>query len=122
LPGRMADTMRLDRHQIVRLDPAAWPALVEAHPAVKAMPAMGEWVALGRPLIARRPACGDAEGMAPLGLPLPPSMGKQRLAINVPPEWVMAWESPPLLSDAMTVAPPAWHRTIAALVVVDRDV
>ena len=114
--------MRLDRHQIVRLDPVAWPALVEAHQAVKAMPAVWEWLALGRPLIARRPVSGAREGMVPLGLPLPPSICRQRLVITVPPEWVMAWENPPLLSDAMTVAPPAWHRTIAALVEVDRDV
>ncbi len=116
--------MRLDRHQIVRLDPSAWPALVEAHPAVKAMPAMREWVAaLGRPPIARRPVCGDREGMAPLGLlPLPLSMGKERLTISVPPEAVMTWENPPLLSDAITIAPPAWHRTAAVLVEVDRDV
>jgi len=86
------------------------------------MPAIREWVALGRPLIARRPVSGAREGMVPLGLPLPPSICRQRLVITVPPEWVMAWENPPLLSDAMTVAPPAWHRTIAALVEVDRDV
>jgi phosphoribosyl-dephospho-CoA transferase len=114
--------MLIDRHQIVRLVPGAWPAVVEAHPVLKALPAARDWAAFGRPLIARRTASGDGEGMVPLGLPLPPSLGKQRLVISVPPEWVMASDNPPLLSDAMTVAPAAWKKTIAELVEVDGDV
>lgn len=114
--------MQLDRHQIVHLDPAAWPALLDAPPGPKAISAVAGWVLLGRPLIARRRSCSDTAGHVPLGLPLPPMMGKQRLAFAVPPEAVLSTGLPPLVADAITVAPLAWRPTLAALVAIDRNV
>lgn len=114
--------MQLDRHQIVHLDPATWPALLDAQPDLKAIPAVASWALLGRPLIARRPLCSDGAGHVPLGLPLPPAMGKQRLAFAVAPEAVLSSGRPPLLADAITVAPVAWRPTLAALVAIDDGV
>ena len=64
---------------------------------------------------ARRAACGDAAGLVPLGLPLPPSLGKQRLAFAVSPDAIVSDTLPPLLADAQRSAPRSWQPTIAAI-------
>ncbi len=107
----------LARHRIVTLDPAYWASVVKARPELP--PVVVEWVASGRPLIARRPTCGDGAGGVPLGLPLPPSLGKQRLAFVVPPDAILADAPPPLLAHAAKAAPEEWRATIAALVALD---
>jgi len=107
----------LARHRIVTLDPAHWARVVAAQRELP--PVVVEWVASGRPLIARRPTCGDGAGGVPLGLPLPPSLGKQRLAFVVPPDAIVADAPPPLLADAATAVPEDWQATIRALVALD---
>ncbi|WP_199743131.1 malonate decarboxylase holo-[acyl-carrier-protein] synthase [Sphingomonas ginsenosidivorax] len=113
--------MRFDRHRLVYLDPARWPGVLDAHPALRAIPAVADWVAKGRPLIARRPLCPDGAGLVPLGLPLPPMSGKQRLAVAVPPDAILSDAPPPLLAEAGREAPSAWQPTIAALVALDPE-
>jgi phosphoribosyl-dephospho-CoA transferase len=70
-----------------------------------------EWIALSRPLVVRRPSACDRAGLA-LGLPLPPSLGKARIAITVPREAIAAVAPPPALIDIHTFAPPAWRPTL----------
>ena len=113
--------MRFERHRLVYLDPARWDAILAAYPVFRAIPEVVDWVGSGRPLIARRPVCDDMAGRVPLGLPLPPSLGKQRLAFAVPPGAIISDAPPPLLSDALRDAPAAWQETIAALVVLDPE-
>ena len=113
--------MRFERHRLVYLDPARWGETVAAHPALQAIPVVVDWVAKGHPLIARRAICDDTAGLVPLGLPLPPSLGKQRLAVAVPPDAILSDAPPPLLADAMRDAPVAWQATIAALVALDPE-
>ncbi|WP_307437839.1 malonate decarboxylase holo-[acyl-carrier-protein] synthase [Labrys monachus] len=108
--------MRIERHDIVHLDPAAWPEIVADHPALQAVPEIAGWTGATRPLIARRPACGDRAGMVPLGLALPPALGKRRLALGVRPDAIAAVAPPPRLADAAAAAPAGWRDTIAALV------
>lgn len=113
--------MRFDRHRLVYLDPARWGEILAAHPALQVFPVVVDWVAKGHPLIARRPICDDAAELVPLGLPLPPSVGKQRLAVAVPPGAILSDTAPPLLADAVAAAPAAWQETIAALIQLDPD-
>lgn len=113
--------MRFERHRLVYLDPARWGETLASYPALQAMPVVVDWVAAGYPLIARRPVCDDKTGMVPLGLPLPPSLGKRRLALAMPPDAIASNAPPPLLSDALREAPAAWQETIAALVVLDPE-
>ena len=108
--------MRFERHRLVYLDPTHWADILVAHLALQAIPVVVDWVAAGRPLIARRPVCDDTAGLVPLGLPLPPLLGKQRLAVAVPPDAIVSDAPPPSLTDAARSAPAAWHETIAALV------
>jgi phosphoribosyl-dephospho-CoA transferase len=108
--------MQVERHRLVYLDPARWDEILATHPSLRAIPVVVHWVAAGHPLIARRRVCEDMAGLVPLGLPLPPSLGKQRLAITVPPDTILSDAPPPLLAEAKRTAPTAWQETIAALV------
>jgi phosphoribosyl-dephospho-CoA transferase len=111
--------MLLERHRMVRLDAERWPDILAAHPASQGIPEVVDWIAAGRPLIARRLLCDDRTGLVPLGLPLPPSLAKRRLSFAVPPETILSDEPPPLLADAGRDAPVAWQPTIAAIVALD---
>lgn len=111
--------MRFDRHRLVYLDPARWTEILGGYPALREISVVVDWVAAGYPLIARRALCDDGAGLVPLGLPLPPSLGKQRLALGVPPDAILSDAPPPLLAEAGRVAPAAWQPTIAALVAHD---
>lgn len=113
--------MRFDRHRLIYLDAARWPDILAAHPASRDIPEVVDWIAEGRPLIARRPLCDDGAGTVPLGLPLPPTLGKQRLAFGVPPEAILSDGPPPLLLDAAEHAPAAWQPTIAAVIALDPE-
>ncbi|WDD93646.1 malonate decarboxylase holo-[acyl-carrier-protein] synthase [Burkholderia sp. FERM BP-3421] len=94
------------RHALARIAPDAWPALVAAH-GLGDVPLVCAWAARGWPLIVRRPAPGET-GIA-LGLPLPPSAGKRRIALSVPPERIAAYASLPGLDEAAGRAPAAWR-------------
>ena len=113
--------MRFDRHRLVYLDPARWGEILAAHPVLQVIPVVIDWVAKGNPLIARRPICDDTARLVPLGLPLPPSLGKQRLAVAVPADGILSNTAPPLLADAGRTASVAWQATIAALVALDPE-
>lgn len=80
-----------------------------------------EWVTAGRPFVARRRIDGDPAGLLPLGLPLPPSMGKRRIGFCLQPEGVVRVEPPPLLSVAMTAAPAGWQEPIGRLLALDAE-
>ncbi len=113
--------MRFERHRLVYLDPVRWDEILATHATLRAIPVVVDWVAAGHPLIARRPVCEDMAGLVPLGLPLPPSLGKQRLAVAVPPDAILSDAPPPLLSNALRSAPVAWQRTVAALIALDPE-
>ncbi|MEG8022742.1 hypothetical protein [Sphingomonas aerolata] len=98
--------MRFDRHRLVWIDPQRWPAILAAHGLANAPALLADWARDDRPLIARRPVVGELPCLVPLGLPLPPSIGKQRLAFAVPPDAIRADAPPPLLRDAAAAAPP----------------
>ena len=111
--------MRFDRHHIVRLDPERWPEVLAGHAEARRIPMVVEWVRAGRPLIVRRPLFEDVRDHVPLGLPLPPSHGKQRLSFIVPSDALLSLEPPPLLADARIAAPAGWQDAIDAVVALD---
>ncbi|MES3082022.1 malonate decarboxylase holo-[acyl-carrier-protein] synthase [Sphingomonas faeni] len=113
--------MQFERHRLIYLDPARWTEILAAYPALRAIPVVVDWVLAGHPLIGRRSVCEDMAGLVPLGLPLPPSLGKQRLAIMVPPDAILSDVPPPLLAEAKRTAPATWQETITALVALDPE-
>ncbi|GJE10575.1 MULTISPECIES: malonate decarboxylase holo-[acyl-carrier-protein] synthase [Methylobacterium] len=104
----------LQRHDLVRADPAAWAAWLAAHPELAGLRQLRGWADAGRPLIVRRRMPGEGDEAVPLGLPLPPADGKRRIALAFPTTALT-----PLarisLSDVAGEAPPAWRSTIRAL-------
>lgn len=105
----------LARHTMVKASAAGWAAVMNRYPELASEPIVAGWVHAGRPLVVRRPACSDTAGLVPLGLPLPPSHGKRRIAVSLTAADIVASSSPPLLAKAATAAPAAWRETIEKL-------
>jgi len=106
---------RLRRHDLVFVSPAAWRSLLDERRDLAGEPVVAGWIDCGWPLIARRVAPGEADGLS-LGLPLPPSLGKRRIALLLPADAMVSTAPPPLLGEAIAVAPPAWRSTMERLV------
>ena len=105
----------LARHSMVKVSASGWTAAMNRYPELASEPIVAGWAHAGRPLVVRRPACSDAAGLIPLGLPLPPSHGKRRIAVSLAAADIVASAPPPLLADAATAAPAAWGETIYRL-------
>jgi len=104
----------LQRHQLVRLKSASWSELLHMRSDLAGEALLPGWADRGWPLIARRPLPGEVGGYA-LGLPLPPSAGKRRIAINVRYEDVDAVSSLPHLLETIASAPAAWESSMHRL-------
>jgi phosphoribosyl-dephospho-CoA transferase len=119
----MAEALaRIERHQMVQVDPAAWTSALSTLQQGAEGTVVSEWAMRGWPLIGRRAACEDVEGLVPLGLPLPPSLGRHRLMFRLPPEVIRERRQPPLLAACGVIAPADWRTTIDELLAVDADV
>jgi phosphoribosyl-dephospho-CoA transferase len=103
--------LRLRRHDVVRLHRDAQASRKHDGFDSAPDPIVNEWIALGRPLVARRPSACDGVGL-PLGLPLPPSLGKARIAITVARGAIVTVAPPPTLLEIQSFAPPAWRLTL----------
>jgi phosphoribosyl-dephospho-CoA transferase len=114
-------TGAVKRHDLVFVRPAAWRSLLMTRPDLAAHPYVAKWADSSWPLIRRRPLPGEEAGIA-LGLPLPPFVGRQRLALTLPPGAIRARLRPPLLSNCAAVAPLAWHGVISRLLAIDHNV
>jgi phosphoribosyl-dephospho-CoA transferase len=69
----------------VWLHPYVWPEVFDRYPWLARSDFVRDWATTGYPVISRRP--GPEKNMAgqlPVGIPMPPSLGKQRLAFLVP--------------------------------------
>ncbi len=108
--------MALRRHDLLRPGPAAWDAVLRRRPGLASVPLVADWAERGWPVIVRRRMSGDGADDVPAALPLPPSHGKQRIALSFPSGASMTALPPVLLRDAAPAAPAAWQPVIAALV------
>lgn len=105
-PASPADA-QWPRHTLVTVARKPWRRLVASRDDLAGEPLLAGWADRGWPLIARRPCAGESDGLA-LGLPLPPSLGKRRVAVTIRPEDVVETRPPPLLDAAVSVAPEPW--------------
>ncbi|KVC52325.1 malonate decarboxylase holo-[acyl-carrier-protein] synthase [Burkholderia stagnalis] len=103
----------LRRHALVTLTPAGWAALLARDAALAGDARVRAWAARGWPLVVRR-ALPDEAGV-PLGMPLPPSAGKRRVAICVDADALAAVVLPPAFANVLDAAPAAWRPTLRAL-------
>ena len=117
MPEKKLDLLRTApwrRHELLQVMPNAWAAVLAVR-SLGEIPVLNTWADRGWPVIVRRRMDGDDISMVPVGVPLPPVVGKSRIAVNVPPEAVIARAAPPGLRSAARAAQPAWQSTIAAL-------
>ncbi len=105
------------RHDLAHLTAPGWRQVCTAHPDLAAMPTMRRWIDHDWPLIGRRALLGEQPGVA-LGLPLPPTSARRRVAVLVPPAAVSRTMPPPALVEVMAAAPPAWRPTLARIDVI----
>jgi phosphoribosyl-dephospho-CoA transferase len=105
----------LRRHDLIRVAPAAWDAMLRCHPDLLDQPLVADWARLGRPAIVRRRMVGDCAHGVPAALPLPPCHGKRRLAFSFPAGAAIAAVPPVLLCDAARTAPMAWQSIVNAV-------
>lgn len=104
----------MNRHDLVYVCPVAWQALLGTRADLAGEPLVAGWVDRGWPLVGRRANAGELQGV-PLGLPLPPSAGKKRLAVVMRCEDVVSVMPPPGLASAIRSAPLAWQSTLLDL-------
>jgi phosphoribosyl-dephospho-CoA transferase len=107
--------MRLRRHDLLRADPDAWDAMLRCHPGLGDLPLVADWARLGRPVIVRRRIAGDSLYGVPAALPLPPCLGKLRLAFSFSSDAAVVALPPVPLRDAAPAATVTWQPVLAAL-------
>ncbi len=110
----------VQRHRLVRVHPAAWDALVDSRSDLATEPLLRDWARRGWPLIVRRRLPDDDAGV-PLGLPLPPTHGKRRIAVELPAEAIASVRRLPELGMVIGTAPPRWRPHLANLAAIARD-
>src|SRR5271154_6875787 len=76
---------------------------------------VAEWAHLGRPVIVRRRMVGDVVDSVPAALPLPPYLGKRRLAFSFSSGESVTALPPVLLCDAGRTAPREWRPVVEAM-------
>lgn len=118
-PPREGPGDRFQRHQLVRVAPAAWADALAGRPDLAGVPHLSGWAEAGRPLIVRRYAPGEDRTRIPLGLPLPPADGKRRIGFALPPAQLAPCPAP-TLRDVRGAAPEGWRPSLDALDVLGR--
>jgi phosphoribosyl-dephospho-CoA transferase len=114
--GRQASSLPWRRHDLLHVAPDVWAPVLALYPALSDLPLIREWADRGWPVIVRRRAEAENPQLVPIGVPLPPAAGKQRVALLLPPDGVLQHASPPSLHAAARAADPDWRSTIDALV------
>ncbi len=110
----MADLV-LRRHDLVRVDPAAWAAMLAGRPDLVGIDLLPGWAEAGHPLVVRRRNMDDGPGQVALGLPLPPRLGKRRIAVALDPAAIRNVGRFPQLRTAADWAPSCWGPMIDGL-------
>jgi phosphoribosyl-dephospho-CoA transferase len=115
--GRQTSITPWRRHDLLHVAPDVWASIMAHHPALAGLPLLEAWADRGWPVIVRRRAEAEDPGLVPIGIPLPPAVGKRRVSLLLPPGGVLQRLAPPLLRTAAQVADPIWQTTIASLLV-----
>lgn len=102
------------RHRLVRLDPAAWAHWLSSRERLSVVPVLQQWALKGWPFIVRRSLPEDGDGV-PLGLPLPLSLGKQRIALTMPLQAIDSSAALPGVGEVLEAAPAHWRPCLRRL-------
>ncbi len=110
----------LRRHDLLEIDGKAWDGVLHAHTSLaglngEAARLAERWGRCRWPVIVRRRDATDRACDIPAALPLPPCVGRQRLAFGLAAG--TAFRHPPVsLCEAAGAAPDAWQPAIARLI------
>ena len=102
------------RHQLVFAHRAAWDSLVQSRDDLAGESLVRDWVRNGWPLIMRRRLPSEIDGLS-LGLPLPPSAGKRRIAVRLHYEDIASTRPLPELTEVLGSAPVQWRPFLGEL-------
>jgi phosphoribosyl-dephospho-CoA transferase len=103
------------RHDLLVIDPHHWTAALAGLPDPDETGLLADWARLGRPVIIRRRLAQEPEDGLPVGVQLPLSAARRRVALRVPPESVIARPERPDMAAASPHAPASWQPTLTAL-------
>ena len=105
----------LDRHTLVWLKPRERERMYALARDEIPRDALRRWFANDWPLVVRRPDRPTAAECVAVGLPLPPSEGKQRLGFEVDNKAISRFLPPLRLRDAARLLPSAWRMPLEEL-------
>ncbi len=103
------------RHDLLVIDPHHWAAALAGLPERDEIGLLADWARLGRPVIIRRRLAQEPEDGLPVGVQLPLSAARRRVALRVPQESVIARPERPDMAAASPHAPASWQPTLTAL-------
>jgi phosphoribosyl-dephospho-CoA transferase len=113
--AELVPSANFQRHDLVRIDEAHWQALVAMEGESTRTCWLREWMARGWPVIVRRDDGKSGPDSVAVGVPLPRSCGKLRVALHVPRMAVAARLPPLLLADCRHTAPGRWDTVLDQL-------
>jgi phosphoribosyl-dephospho-CoA transferase len=116
--GGQTPSLPWRRHDLLHVASDVWAAALARCPSLAELPLIGTWADRGWPVIVRRRTETEDRRLVPVGVPLPPRIGKHRVALVIPPDGVLQRSSPPTLRAAARVADPTWRATITSLLAV----
>ena len=109
----MRSTDAVTRHDLVWLEPFARAEPAAAHAAEAHI--IRRWITMGRPLVATRRRAVTPSDHFDLGLPLPPSQGRLRIALYAPAAAVREVRAAPSLQRVVDAAPLGWQGPLRTL-------
>jgi phosphoribosyl-dephospho-CoA transferase len=103
------------RHDLFRIDALHWKALRAMQGGGTRVCWLREWGLRDWPVIVRRDDSESSPESVAVGVPLPPSCGKLRVALHVPRAALAARLPPVLLADCRRAAPRRWGTALDQL-------
>ncbi|MCC0809395.1 malonate decarboxylase holo-[acyl-carrier-protein] synthase [Methylobacterium sp. W2] len=110
----------LARHDLLLIDPESWGRLLAGRLDLDGVPHLADWARRGWPVIVRRRDPGEPMDHIPAGLPLPPSAGKRRIGLAIPPA-AASRHAPVPLERARMTAPEAWRPVVDGVMALGRE-
>ena len=99
----------LRRHQLVRLNPAGWAAVMQHSWDVQAQTCLDLWAGKELPLVVTHQRPGLPADQIALGLPAPAHWQRRRLALEVPIDGLLFFGELPTAADIGSLLPPSTH-------------
>jgi phosphoribosyl-dephospho-CoA transferase len=117
MDSALAELRDVRRHDLVWVAPEDHAAICAQVADLAVRCVARDFLAAGWPLVIRRQPDVDRQQPQSLavGMPLPPSRGKLRLALAVPPQSIIRIEPPPRLAEIIPRLPQAWRLLLQPL-------